>query len=41
MRKSVSENQIKKLKGIKNGYINKINSLIKIMGESNSSIPCL
>jgi hypothetical protein len=36
MRKSVSENQIKRNKGIKNGYIHKINSLIKIMGESTS-----
>lgn len=31
----------KKYKGIKNKYIHKINSLMKILGDSQSSMPCL
>jgi hypothetical protein len=31
----------KQKKSIKNIYIHKINSLLKIVGDSNSSLPCL
>lgn len=40
MPKSESENEGKKNKSIKNIYIHKINSLMKIMGDSHASLPC-